>query len=74
MSDFLVNITGMIDRFLFSVGFFLTIIFVVLKFMGKIEWGWQWVLSPFWIYLILSFIRSRLIVMPSIEKDFGKKL
>ena len=32
-----------------NIGTILTIIFVVLKLMGKISWSWWWVLSPVWI-------------------------
>ena len=31
----------------------LTIVFVVLKLVGVINWSWIWVLSPIWIDLIL---------------------
>ena len=38
----------------------LTIIFVVLKLVGTINWSWWWVLSPMWIssalYLIVIII------------------
>lgn len=27
----------------------LTIVFIVLKLLGKIAWSWVWVLSPLWI-------------------------
>ena len=27
----------------------LGVAFVVLKLLGKIDWPWLWVLSPFWI-------------------------
>lgn len=27
----------------------LTIVFIVLKLIGIIEWSWLWVLSPLWI-------------------------
>ena len=70
----LVNISGMIDRFLFSTGMILTIIFVILKFMGKLDWAWYWILSPFWIWFILSFIRMRTIVKPSIKNELNRKL
>jgi membrane protein YdbS with pleckstrin-like domain len=34
----------------------LTIIFVVLKLIGVIDWAWVWVLSPLWISFILGII------------------
>lgn len=37
----------------------LTVVFVVLKLCGLINWSWVWVLSPFWIdVLIHMFIRD----------------
>lgn len=34
-----------------GVGFvgLLTIVFITLKLIGKIDWSWWWVLSPVWI-------------------------
>jgi len=34
-----------------GIGFagLLTIVFIVLKLLGKIDWAWIWVLSPLWI-------------------------
>lgn len=34
-----------------GIGFagLLTIVFIVLKLLGKIDWSWWWVLSPIWI-------------------------
>lgn len=32
---------------------FLTIIFVILKCTGHVEWSWYWVFSPIWIPLAL---------------------
>jgi hypothetical protein len=34
-----------------GVGFIglLTIVFITLKLLGKIDWSWWWVLSPIWI-------------------------
>jgi hypothetical protein len=29
----------------------LAIVFIVLKLTDNIDWGWFWVLSPFWIWL-----------------------
>ena len=34
-----------------GIGFtgLLTIVFVTLKLLGKIDWSWWWILSPIWI-------------------------
>jgi len=34
-----------------GIGFagLLTILFITLKLIGKIDWSWVWVLSPLWI-------------------------
>ena len=39
-----------------TIGFVsaLTLIFIVLRLTGVIEWSWLWVLSPLWITAILS--------------------
>lgn len=39
-----------------GIGFvgLLTIVFIVLKLIGKIDWSWWWVLSPIWI--VASFV------------------
>lgn len=34
----------------------LTIVFIVLKLIGIIEWSWLWVLSPLWIGWILIIV------------------
>ena len=38
-----------------GIGFvgLLTIVFITLKLLGKITWGWAWVLSPIWISIII---------------------
>jgi hypothetical protein len=38
-----------------GIGFsgLLTIVFVTLKLLGKIDWSWWWVLSPIWISILL---------------------
>ena len=48
----------------------LTIVFVVLKLIGVIEWSWLWVLAPLWIsfiplvlYLLLVLIAIVIIVL-----------
>ena len=31
----------------------LTIVFIVLKLLGAIQWSWIWVLSPIWISAVI---------------------
>ena len=41
-----------------GIGFcgLLTIVFIVLKLLGKITWPWIWVLAPIWIELIIAIL------------------
>ena len=41
-----------------GIGFFgaLTILFIALKLLDKIDWSWWWVLSPIWIPIVLVII------------------
>jgi hypothetical protein len=41
-----------------GIGFvgLLTIVFITLKLIGKINWSWWWVLSPIWISAILTIV------------------
>ena len=32
----------------------LTIVFIVLKLLGAIQWSWIWVLSPIWISAVIA--------------------
>lgn len=34
----------------------LGVVFIVLKLVGVIDWSWWWVLSPFWIGLLLTIL------------------
>lgn len=34
----------------------LTIAFVVLKLLGKIDWSWWWVLSPMWLSFTIGIV------------------
>lgn len=38
-----------------GIGFtgLLTILFIALKLLGKINWPWVWVLSPIWLSAII---------------------
>lgn len=39
----------------------LTLIFIVLKLTGFINWSWLWVLAPTWISLLLFIVIAVLI-------------
>ena len=41
-----------------GIGFvgLLTIVFIVLKLIGKIDWSWLWVLSPIWITALVIIV------------------
>ena len=47
-----------------GIGFtgLLTIVFVVLKLLGKIDWSWWWVLSPLWITAALVAVLVAILV------------
>lgn len=34
----------------------LTIVFIVLKLTGNIDWSWWWVLSPIWIMVLIALV------------------
>jgi membrane protein YdbS with pleckstrin-like domain len=34
----------------------ITVVFVVLKLLGIIDWSWLWVLSPLWISAVLGLL------------------
>lgn len=44
----------------------LTIVFIVLKLVGVINWSWLWVLSPIWIPIILAVLVFLICVIKNI--------
>ena len=48
-----------------GIGFtgLLTIVFIILKLLGKIDWSWWWVLSPLWITFLLCILIFILMVI-----------
>lgn len=54
-----------------GLGSVLTIIFVVLKLVGVIDWSWWWVLSPTLISIGLLIIVA--IIFATIEAHFNEK-
>lgn len=49
----------------------LTIVFVVLKLVGVINWSWLWVLCPLWINILLIVIV--LMIIAIIDNKARKK-
>ena len=47
----------------------LTIVFVVLKLVGVIDWSWVWVFSPLWISAILTVLVIVGIVLYGVHED-----
>ncbi len=39
-----------------GLGTILTVVFVILKLCGVINWAWVWVLAPLWISVALAII------------------
>jgi hypothetical protein len=41
-----------------GIGFagLLTIVFITLKLIGKIDWSWWWVLCPLWISAAIAIV------------------
>lgn len=65
-----VGILWMVSTFLseaLRVMTILGIIFVIIKLIGKISWSWWWVLSPFWISLILNILWRLLFIKQIIK-------
>ena len=55
-----------------GIGFsgLLTIVFIILKLIGKIDWSWWWVLSPLWITFMLCML---IFILMIIVIDIMKK-
>ena len=49
----------------------LTIVFIVLKLVGVINWSWLWVLCPLWINILLTVIV--LVIIAFIDDKARKK-
>ena len=47
----------------------LTLVFVVLKLLGKINWSWWWVLSPIWLSWGIAIIVAIVLIIR--EKNDG---
>lgn len=59
-----------------GIGFvgLLTIVFIALKLLGKIDWSWLWVLSPLWIgFCVLMAVLFLLVIIAFIIEVNKKK-
>ena len=52
----------------------LTVIFVVLKLCGLIDWSWWWVLSPVWISIGLFLVIILIVVICCAISEFIDKI
>lgn len=50
----------------------LTVVFVVLKLTGNINWHWGWVLSPLWITLVLYVFGSAVLLTLIAVHEYNK--
>lgn len=51
-----------------GLGSLLGVVFIVLKLCKIISWSWVWVLSPFWISVILIIVLSVIKVILELKK------
>lgn len=78
MRDRNINVSSSSSSGIGFVGL-LTIVFIVLRLLGKITWSWWWVLSPLWIsaafaiLIILGFLLWAFISVLNDEKKQRKK-
>lgn len=53
-----------------GIGFcgLLTIVFIVLKLLNKINWSWIWVLAPLWIEFIVAVLACVIVIIIGIKR------
>ena len=60
-----------------GIGFtgLLTVVFITLKLLGKIDWSWWWVLAPVWgsVALIITILVGSIVVLSIVEKLSDRK-
>lgn len=58
-----------------GIGFagLLTIVFITLKLLNKIDWSWWWVLSPLWIGGILIVILAIILIILILIEAFQER-
>lgn len=48
----------------------LTIVFIVLKLTGVIDWSWVWVLAPLWIGAIVGIVILGVLLIVLVLADY----
>jgi membrane protein YdbS with pleckstrin-like domain len=58
-----------------GIGFtgLLTIVFITLKLLDKIDWSWWWVLSPIWISFSLVIVVLLIVLVVGLVTAIFKK-
>ena len=53
-----------------GIGFagLLTVAFIVLKIIGKIDWSWWWILAPLWISGLVALVVFGIIAVVVLRK------
>ncbi len=47
----------------------LTVVFIVLKLCGVIEWSWVWVLAPTWVAILFALVIFGIVLVNQVTKD-----
>ena len=49
----------------------LTVVFIILRLTGEVDWAWVWVLAPLWISLALMAATSAMLGIALAAKSSG---
>ena len=52
----------------------LTIVFILLKLFGFVEWSWLWVFSPIWLPIVFALILIIVCLIVTSISDFFKDI
>lgn len=52
-----------------GAGTILTVLFVILKVMGKIDWSWWWVFAPLWLPFCIWIVIMLVIALLAVWAD-----
>ena len=56
----------------FTFSILLTILFIVLKGIGLIDWAWGWIISPIWISILIILLFIIIYLAYKLYYLFGK--